>query len=309
MVPSIYDITPAEGLASGRERVQITGAFFRLPEEPPNNVPTDGARRDTARVLFGGVPADLTAVLTDGLIVAVTPAYTGTPGSLPAAVDVTVQNLDDSGAPIAGEEYTLPGGYVYRRPDIVVASGIQWVTRQVLRDLRRNLIDNVASATSPDWASDPGTTLTAVAELPAVLVDGPTIEENAFYRTSAVEERANADGANMNAGPFTADLSWDIILLARRKTEALNLCDVLTRYVRRRPTFTFERGPSDTTVVECRRYLAEWRAVDRHADQVFSFESTLRLEALVIDDDAGMPVDDAVTYEVLTTDLSVTSTE
>jgi hypothetical protein len=297
MVPSIYTIAPSAGLASGRERVVLTGYFFKLPTVPSPLVPSV-AQAPTVSVRFNGVEADTVAVLSDQEILVVTPPYYGDPGTMPAAVDISVRNLDAAGLPVPGEEFTLVGGFEYRRPDVTQVTALQWVSRQVMRDLRRNTIDNVALSSSPDWSSDPAISLAAIAELPAILIEGPTVQENTFYRNSVVQDEDYGDGVALNAGPFTADLEWVIILLARRKTEALNICDTVLRYLRRRPEFSFPFGPLDSSLVKCRRYFSDWKPADRFAEQVYSFEATLKLEALVFDDVDGMPVDAGITHEV-----------
>jgi hypothetical protein len=296
-VPQIHTLTPPQGLASGRERVIIGCSNVRVPTPPPSTEPS-GDYIPTASVTFDGVDADLVAVLSHTRILAVTPAYEGHPNTLPAVVDVVIANLDDDGNPIGGESATLVEGFTFKRPDMTEVSALQWLSRQVLRDLRRNLIDNVALSSSPDWSDDPATSIAAIAKLPAILIEGPELTRNTFYAYDDVRAAAFSDGVGLNAAPLCADVTWDIILLARRKVEALNICDAALRLFRRRPMFVFPTGPTDSTPIECRRYLGDWRAVDRFDDQVFAFESTLRLEALLFDDAEGMPVDEALTYAI-----------
>jgi len=307
-VPQIYTLSPTSGLASGRQRVLVNGNYFRLPTAPSPLAPP-GELLPTVSVTFNGREADLVAVLSSTRLVAVTPAFDGHPSTLPADVDLVITNLDDDGNPVPGESATLAGAFRFERPDLTNDTALTWISRYVLRDIRRNVIDNVAMASSPDWSDDPATAVAAIAELPAVLLEGPTLSPNAFYNYSDVRDGDFSDAVAQNASPFTADLEWDIILLARRKTEALNMCDIALRYFRRRPMFAFPVSPSDSTLVECRRFMGDWRAVDRFDDQVFAFESTLRLEALVFDDTDGMPVDEVLTYAVDETELNISETE
>jgi hypothetical protein len=211
-----------------------------------------------------------------------------------------VANLDDDGDPIAGESYTMAGGFTFQRPDMTAETGAQWITRQLMLNLRRMLIDNVAVSASPDWTDAPAQLTAAIGDLPAILLEGPEFEENTFYRYSDVFEGTFDDGIGRNAHPWTGDLTWDIILIGRNKPEALNLCDAAIRYIgKRRPRFRFPAGPADPTIVEVRWYLENWVASDRLPDQVFMYESRLRLEGLHLDDVDGMPVDEVVTYETV----------
>lgn len=295
MVPSIYSVTPTEGLASGRERVSITGWGFALPQPGAGAVPT-------VRVLFDGVPAPAVLVFTSTSLMAVTPEYRGHPSNLPAVVDVTVQNLNALGEPVAGESFTLVGGWTFRRHELTHLSlaeaknppGLTWLCRQLLLELRRGLVDEVVLSATADYSTDPALQVTAVSRLPCVVLDGPEIRDSPRYAYQGQQpvETVEGDAVTVSAPVLPRDLLFGILLLARNKPEALNLQTVAMRYFERRPTFAFTPEPSATERLAVRWYLENWRAADTFSDQTFGFANTLKLEGVKVDDKPGSPVDD-----------------
>lgn len=303
MIPSIYSVSPAEGLTSGRNVVTVTGSSFRL-YEPPASGPAPAASIgwvQTVLVEVDGRPADKVAALGEGQLLAVVPEYHGDPDALPAVVDVRVQNLDDSGDAIVGEEHTLSGGYTYKRPSLVVMNSVAWVVRQFILTLRRNVIQNVSMSPSPDYSQHPALRMTFASGLPAVVLSLPTCAENRFYRNVRPRIEDGPGGKTKKTAPFTGDLTFDMMVVGRNKAEAFALKNAALRYFHRRPRFTFPAGPSDTTDVTVRCIVqGEWRPRGNKAHRTFLYENTIRLEGLTFDDAygqaaAGVPVDDFFT--------------
>lgn len=297
-VPTVDTIAPAVGLPSGRLRVYIQGTGYR--------VPTDDERFDwpTVEVRFGDVVADRVDVVSDTLVVAVVPEYTAGQ-ALPVDVAVDVANVDDLGVRRLDERVVVPNGFRYSREDLTVESDLQWVARQLVRYFRRHLLENShLSSGSSDYSRDPASMLTAIGELPAIVIDGPGITESKFYRSSAAREHQSERSAAhdlhaVDAPPFTADLTWDIMVIARAKTEALNLKNAAIRLFARRPIWRFPAGPDDDTLIACRLWIGNWSSPDEVADHLFIAETDMRIEALQLGDDYGLAdgaaVDDSVT--------------
>lgn len=292
MVPSIYTITPDEGLASGRAVATLTGWGFNLPPEPPSGYVGDDVTPPVA-VLVDGRAADAVAVINSTEIQFLVPEYLGTPGAMSAAVDVVVKNLDSSGDPVPLEEATLEGGFTYKHPDLTTPSNIEWITRCFLRMLRRNIVDSVSISSSPDYSSAPATQVTFVSGLPAVSVAGPTVRENKVLRDNetTVDDFSGSGKTRKNA-PYTADVLYDIMVIGRNKIESQNLKEAAIRYFRRRPIFAFQAGPSDTTEIECQLFVeGDWSPADNEQDQTYTYSNTIRLQGIWIGDSSGLADD------------------
>lgn len=292
MVPSLYTVTPAEGLASGRAVATLTGWGFNMPPDPPSGYVGDDVTPSVA-VLVNGRDADAVAVLSSTEIQFLIPEYLGPPASMETAVDVVVRNLDSNGDPIPTEEATLAEAFTYKHPDLTASSNIQWITRWVLRMLRRNIVDNVSISASPDFSSAPATQVTFVSGLPAVSVSGPTVRENKVLRDNETRvEDDSPSGKTRKNAPYTADVLYDIMVIGRNKIESQNLKEAAIRYFRRRPIFVFEAGPSDSTEIECQLFVeGAWTPADNEQDQTYSYSNTIRLQGIWIDDSSGLADD------------------
>lgn len=301
----VHTITPSEGLASGRSRVTIYGIDFRLPAEPEPGYTGGGSWAPTVLVTFDGVAADEVVPVARHRVEVVVPQFVGHPSELPKSVEVRVANLDDNGDPIVGEDLTIADAFTYRRPDLTSESDLVAITREFLRVLRRNLIDNVALTTDPDFSDDPATGLTAIGELPAVLVTGPMIgrPRSYPYRENAPRLVETSAGESATVAPsFTCAISWDIMLIADRKIESVNLLNHAIRYFERRPFLRIPESAALANYVEVDLYVEDWRSSDRWADRLHVHESRIRIEPVYLDDsfglaDSGAPVDEVVTAE------------
>ena len=310
--PQITTITPGDILPSGRIRVTIRGQHFQVSDPVPS-----GEEFAPVRVTFGGVEADQVVPVARHRLEVIAPQYSGTPDSLPAAVDVVVTNLDSSGVAIPGESATAVGAITYRRPDLQQRGKIDAVSRAFMRNLRRNLIDEVASATDPDWSDDPASGLTAIAKLPCILVDGPQVRESYIYRDGHYTEEVNPDApgeVTVTAPPFTAILTWSIVIVADRKHEAVALLGKAMQFFHRRPYLRVPTSTGSGTEVEVDLYVDDWTPNDRPSDRVFTYETDIRVEPIYMEDDdgyadRGIPVGDVVAQTLPGADAVALETE
>ena len=310
--PYITTITPNEILPSGRIRMTIRGMHFQTANPVP-----DGEDYAPVGVTFDGVAADMVVVVARYRLEVVAPMYGGHPSTLPATVDIVVSNLDANGDAIAGESTTVAGGVTYKRPDIQQRGKINAVSVALMRHLRRNLIDEVASASDPDWSDDPASGLTAIAKLPCILLDGPQVRESFIYRDGHYTEEANPDVPGevvVTAPPFTAILTWSIVIVAERKHEAVALLGKATQLFHRRPYLKFPTSTGSSTEVEVDLYVDDWTPNDRPADRVFTYETEIAIEPVYMEDDdgyadRGIPVGDIVAQTLPGEDAVALETE
>ncbi|MBN2717922.1 MAG: IPT/TIG domain-containing protein, partial [Deltaproteobacteria bacterium] len=165
-VPVISSISPARGTSKGAELVKISGAGFA----------------ENVSVLFGATPAEVIIVRDEGDL---SVADIKTPAQAPSLVAVTLINLDSSGVPIPGEQFTLPGAYEYRRSELVRESDLTRLVRTLLRTIRAQLVDNTSITVSVDYddTTVDGLNVVAISKLPSLVLSGPNVGENRFYST------------------------------------------------------------------------------------------------------------------------------
>jgi hypothetical protein len=236
---SVTSVTPAGGPTVGGTVVEILGADFRLPPDPPPDgiVPVPPP---TVAVLFGDAPGVRVQVVSASRLFVAAPMHD------PEVVDVTVENLDDDGVPI--EEAVLPGAYTFARPKLTEESITARVSRALLQLLKRLVIENVSLAVHVDFDEDPtGGDIVKLAELPAILLSGPDTAENRFYSTN---EPQQVDGplAGMFAEmrqPRTVDLQFAVSGISDSNVEELNLQEAVEQALMRVKTLEMLRDPSD----------------------------------------------------------------
>src|SRR5262245_21793692 len=115
--PTITSITPAAGPTRGKNLIEIIGTGFRVPDLPsPTNGPAEPAPPGV-RVLFDASVSPRTLVASDTRLfveVPTSPLENVAPMFAEGSVDVVVQNIDEDGLLIPGEEVTSTDGYAYR---------------------------------------------------------------------------------------------------------------------------------------------------------------------------------------------------
>lgn len=257
-VPTIVSITPSAGRTGGRVLVAIVGTNFRLPTVPAATGPTTPPG-PSLRVGFtvGSLTrwAERVILPTTALLYCLVPAMD------PGAAAVTVENLDAEGVPIPGESATLVDGYMYRRPDLTAtadASTLVRVVRTLLQDLKRQVLENVSLTVHTDFDGDTEDELHIIedAELPAVVLVGPTLRENRVHTLN--KPRQVQDGVQfIELRPARCvDLVFDLTVASESTIELLALMHEATAYFQRNFHLRMDRDPDDPTQGEVLYELA-----------------------------------------------------
>lgn len=248
---TITSVSPVVGHTAGQTLVEIRGTGFRVPILPqPNGMLTVPAR-PTVEVLFGSAfGSNIAVVSAERLFVRapISPHLVRAPTYGEGVVDVVVRNLNSSGIPIAGEIVTIPGAYSYRRVQLADESDLSRVVRTLIQSMRLQVIDNVSINTDPDFDSRTSDDLNVVdvATVPAVVIFGPTIQENRFFSTNGLIYRdAPNDEADAFSGPDTDDLIFTFVGITNNKQEALNLLSVVRQYFKRNRWLYMQRDLSN----------------------------------------------------------------
>jgi hypothetical protein len=247
-VPTISSVSPATGPSGGLDLVRVTGTNYAA----------------AVAVTFGGEAATVVHVHASGGAQAADVRAPGGPRDVsgvhfPGAVDVVLQNLDGNGDPIGGEVVTAVDAYTYERTDLADESDLTRVVRQLLRDLKRGLLVNTNLTVAVDW--DYGTpgevlrvTLLDAADLPALTLSGPEIEEAREYEENEPIQQVvdGPDGPEVHIGiePYIANLVFDVIGAANSSVQLLNLTAGLVRHLHRYNVVTIPNDPGDPTAGE-----------------------------------------------------------
>jgi len=167
-IPTITQVSPSEGPASGYNIIEVTGTNFQIPVPVPA-VPTADAV-PTVQVTVGSQEALAVRVLSSTLLHAIVPPDNSAAYVASTAKSVTVQNLDAGGSPIAGETATAASAYTYKpwklgpsRKDPPLLK----VVVEMISRLMREVTDHVSANTHVDFG-DEGDTLIDLAEIPSL---------------------------------------------------------------------------------------------------------------------------------------------
>ena len=198
--PTITSIAPTQAPAAGNIHMEITGTNFKEYVPAASGLIGDDWT-PSVRVLIDGVEAPYASTVDTTSIWVTVPAYTGLDElkeSAFSAVDVVVQNLDEDGDPIVGEEATLEEALVYvrralRPPTLGNSPPAKRITKHILQLFKQQILSNTTAHTNTDYSSD--ATITKVAELPAIAITGPGVEHDPYGRENPEQEQTVLDGS------------------------------------------------------------------------------------------------------------------
>jgi hypothetical protein len=239
--PTLSNISPATGPAGGRTLVELRGSGFRLPPAPPATgfAPAPGP---TVAVEVAGRLATDVRVLAEGRLTCLTPA-----GSESAAT-VVVRNVDDSGAAIPGEEAALATGFTYALGLLTPESDLARLVRTLIRELKRQVLENVVLTVQTDYDEDTGEELhlAQIAEYPALTLVGPELAEDRFFSLNRLPEvPAGPDGFIRRRVPYTVDLGFTLVGASDHTLELLNLMVSAQLFFHRNKFLEMDRDPTD----------------------------------------------------------------
>lgn len=229
--PVVTSVTPSSGAPAGDTFVKIVGTGFYTQAAQPGSVVV---------VKFGGVEALEVGVVSSTLVLAVVPPSAH--GVEPGAVAVVVENYLTAEA--LAEPGTLASGFTYRRPSIATPTNfsnhsiVALVTRQVVADLQRCVLQNTSHDAHPEYADVESALVPqeAQAELPSLKVVGPTLSRDPDYGGNEREAQVLSGSTFASyATPVPHRLAYEVVGAAKTSSEATNLWREVVRYFRSTP--------------------------------------------------------------------------
>lgn len=250
---------------------------------------------DRVRVLFGGVAAEAPSVRDEAGLRLVD---LRTPVHAPGVVGVELQNLDAAGVPVPGESVVLVGAYRFARPTVAREADLTRVVRQLLRELKRQVLANVSATVSVDYDDTTldGLNLIAMAKVPSLVLSGPTLRPNRFYSANVAHEDV-VDGIAgpelaRRKPPYTVDLVFTLTAASERTAELFNLMAVVATFLNRNRWLELQRDPADASRGSVRWELdadGEFRTQLAGKDDVRAFTCGVVVRGFDVDE--GLPLD------------------
>lgn len=297
-VPTVVNIIPAEAPVAGRKIIEIYGNNFRMPSDlPPGDVTEPSP--NSVEVLFDGV-AGTVEVISPILLrvyVPVSPISGKQADNFGAGtVDVEIRNVDDNGVLIAGETLTLADGFTYRQVglDSVTSSQLATLVASMILDMRKQVIPEVVLEQSTEYDGDTsdGLNITQIAEVPAIVLNGPALTENRFYSLNTSRFCEQPDGTFLEMRhPYTVDLTFEVVGIANSTHQLLNMMALFVTYMRRNKFFDFGTNRYEFDFVEGGEPEAR---TNPNNSNLRSFSGTIVLRGFDIEGFAGFTNDDVV---------------
>lgn len=232
MALTITSVNPTSGLTAGREFVLITGTGF--------NIAVDAQGASRMEVKFGASVARRVRVRSTTVLDCLNPINDE------GTYVVTLKNLDTA------EVATLPGAFTYRRPALTgspVNSGLWCVQDALIRELRRQIIDEVVLTTQTDFDEQVGDELNIVkiAKLPSIVLIGPDVSGSGGPHARTEEPLEEAGG-----GTWKQRRPLDVVTLRYmlhgvddHQVRLTNLLQVVIGFFRRNPVLRVLSNPAD----------------------------------------------------------------
>lgn len=278
-VPVLQSIQPTQGPTSGGDVV-----LMRATQLAPR-----------VRVSFGSVQAQ---VLAQHEEVSAFSLQVRTPAHPDGVVDVRLENLDAAGNPIPGEAAVLAAAYRYRRPVLVQEATLTRLVRQLLRELKRQVLENVSLSVNLDFDDTPedGLDVIALGKLPSVVLTGPRLRPNRFYASNVPVERVVAGPSGLDLQrqrpPLTVDVEFSVTGASTSTIELLNLSTSLAAFFNRTRWLELLRDPGQPDAGTVRwemDALGELRTDLDGKDSVRAFSWGLVIRGFDLDE--GLPLD------------------
>ncbi|MBN2196404.1 MAG: IPT/TIG domain-containing protein [Polyangiaceae bacterium] len=278
-VPTLTSVSPSAGPASGGDLVRLRGTAF--------------AGRVAVR--FAGQAATVVAVREEA---GASVADVRTPAVDPTTADVELENLDTEGVPVPGELALLPAAYRFLRPAVARESDLTRAVRQLLRELKRQVLANVSATVSVDYDDNvvDGQSLIAMAKVPSLVLSGPTLRPNRFYSQNEphVDVVPGALGPELvrRKPPATVDLVFTITAASERTAELFNLMAAVATFLNRNRWLVLLRDPNDPELGSVRWELdadGEFRTQLASRDDVRAFSCGFVVRGFDVDE--GLPLD------------------
>lgn len=166
------------------------------------------------------------------------------------------------------------------------------LVRRLLQLLKAQVLANTSLSVSIDYDDQPNNELRAVvmAELPALVISGPTLRSSRFYSTNVPVEVNSDKGFTQIRPARTFDLSFSMTGASERTLELLQLMAAVAMFFNRNPWIELERDPQNPALGRVRWEMdseGDVRTSLRDPRGVRAFSCSLVIRG--VDVDEGLP--------------------
>lgn len=290
---TITDITLAEGHPGGGNLIVITGTGFDADTQDMT-VEFDGVASRRVRVLDGLSPDPQSPSKDLGTMLdCIVPEFPVTldPNNPPTgikesgSVDVKVKN----NATVS--EATATDGYEYKRPDLADPSHLELIYKKLINRLQKDVMPEVSPVASLDW-SRPGEVARALAETPAILVEGPDMGDIEEAEEDWEKVVTNNDALftwEAQRETLRVTLDFDITVACRGSDGGLAQVLSMVRWVqdffRRNPYLLVEEGATGAKALNIMEYPMTQHVHFQRvavADDIFAYKAVIQIEEVGI---------------------------
>lgn len=177
--------------------------------------------------------------------------------------------------------------------DLAAERDLTRLVRALLQRLKADVHANTVLTTSTEYDADSedGVSVVPVAQLPAIIVSGPTVTPNRFYTSNTGAQRVvqTPDGPELqrHSPTLTVDLAFTITGVSTRTVELLNLMGALGAFIHRTRWLELDRDPAQPQLGSVRYELdadAEFRTQLHQGDDVRSFTCGVTVRGFDLDE-------------------------
>lgn len=298
VAPTLTSISPDYGKPSGKYLLTITGSNFELPPDPPTEGFVGGEPPVSMEVEINGRPCSNVWVFTDTILTCLAPAYRGDPDLLSSdpgyPVEVVLRNVTGP------EETAYPDAFTYKRADLTRGDGVlRFVVRTLIKELRRQVLDNVAISQAVDYDASTGDQLDIVelAGIPGIALFGPNIVEDKFYRNSVKRQARNLTSLEYTKYnvPMVGTIRFDVTLTGSSSGELLNLAQEFILFFRnnRQLEVLSDSSDPDSEYVRFEMFLIDLPSRSGQANEhdVREMSASFEIRGVPIDEDQFMAIE------------------
>jgi len=236
-IPTITSITPNHGASGGGNFIEIVGTGFRTIT-PPAHGYVGATVIPTVRVLFGGFEAPVVQVWSSTVLgVEPPPCLLDADLSHFPPVNIRVQNLDDDGVVIPGEDVLATEAYTYEReplrmPTMGMESPFARVTRALLRLIKRQVIAQSGIQTHTDYSPDG--IVVPTAQVPSLFLTNMRVIEDAYGYENEGYWASQQDGSALYwPAPTMHTVTYDVLGASDFELEYMALMGAARKLTRR----------------------------------------------------------------------------
>ena len=129
-----------------------------------------------------------------------------------------------------------------------------------------------------------------MAELPALVISGPTLKSSRFYSTNVPIEVNSHNGFTQFRPAQTFDLSFTITVASERTIELLELMAAVATFFNRNPWIELDRDPQNPALGQVRWEMAsegDFRTSLRDPGGVRAFSCSLVIRGVDVDEEVA----------------------